>query len=113
VTAHIVVLSGRPTELERIRVDAGSVYDIVPVERPILEGLRVGFHFPSRRRQTLDQLAMFDAAGVRPSRLWALGERLSGADCRITIDVVIPAVLSGGDIVPLHCTVTNRGARCS
>ena len=111
VTAHIVVLERSTwTELERIRVDAGSVYDIVPVDRATLEGLRVGFHFPSRRRRTLDQLAMFEAAGVRPSRLWAVGERLSSQDCRITIDVAIPPVLPGGDIVPLHCTVTNRGS---
>jgi hypothetical protein len=110
VTAHIVVLERSTwTELERIPVEAGSVYDIVPVDLAILDGLRVGFHVPSRRRQTLEQLAMFEAAGVRPTRLWALGERLSGEDCRITIEVVIPPVLSGGDIVPLHCTVTNRG----
>ena len=111
VTAHIVVLARSTwTELERIRVDAGSIYDIVPVDRTTLEGLRVGFHFPGRRRRTLDQLAMFEAAGVRPSRLWAVGERLSSQDCRITIDVAIPPVLPGGDIVPLHCTVTNRGS---
>jgi hypothetical protein len=111
VTAHIVVLERSTwTELERIRVDAGSIYDIVPVDQITLEALRVGFHSPGRRRRALDQLAMFEAAGVTPSRLWAVGERLSSEDCRITIGVAVPPVLPGGDIVPLHCTVTNRGS---
>jgi acetolactate synthase I/II/III large subunit len=110
VPADIVVLD-RATwaELERIPMDAGSIYDIVSVDKATLDALQIGFRFCSRRRQALDQLAMFEAVGVMPSRLWAVGERLDPEGCRIAIDAVVPATFPADDVVAVRCRVTNRG----
>jgi hypothetical protein len=109
-SAHIVVLDrGTWTELERIAMEAGSIYDIVAVDQTTLEALQTGFRFCCRRHQAFDQLAMFEAVGVTPSRLWAIGERLSREGCRIAIDAVVPCTPAAGDVIAVACTVTNRG----
>ena len=110
VAAHIVVLDRTTwTERQRIPMEGGSVYDIVAVDRATMEALRIGFRFSCRRRQALDQLAMFEAVGQVPARLWAVGERLEREGCSIAIDADIPATMTVDDVAGVRCTITNRG----
>lgn len=110
IPAHIVVLD-RVTwaELERIPMEAGSIYDIVSVDQTTLDALQAGFRFHGRRRQTFDQLAMFEAAGVTPSRLWAVGERLEREGCRLEIAAAVPSTITADEAVAVPCRITNRG----
>jgi hypothetical protein len=110
VSAHIAVLD-RATwkEVDRIPTQGGSIYDIVSVDEATWNALQIGFGFCCGRRQALDQLAMFEAVGVRPSRLWAVGERLDQDGCRIAIEATIPSTFTAEAVVWVCCTVTNRG----
>ncbi|MEA2718963.1 MAG: acetolactate synthase large subunit [Candidatus Eremiobacteraeota bacterium] len=110
IAANIVVLDRRTwNELERIPMGAGSVYDIVSVDEATWGALQIGFGFACRRRDALNQLAMFEEVGVTPVRLWAVGARLEREGCRITIDAAVPAAWTVDDGVSVPCTVTNHG----
>ncbi len=108
--ASIAVLDRRTwEEVERLPMPHGNPYDLVAVDEAMTRGLRAGFGFPSRRTRNLDQLAMFDAVGARPTRLWAVGDPLHPQDCRIAIAATLPQVMGAGEAVMVRCRVSNPG----
>ncbi|MDB5041566.1 MAG: hypothetical protein JWN27_2292 [Candidatus Eremiobacteraeota bacterium] len=108
-TSAIAVLDRATwTELGRIPLEGGNPYDLVPIDDATADALRLGFGFSSRRRRNLDQLAMFDAVGVQPSRLWAIGDALGSRDRRVSIAASIPARVTGRTAMRVRCRVTSR-----
>ena len=49
------------------------------------------------------------AAGIEPTRLWAVSERLSEPQCRIRIKARIPKRLVAAKLTLIDCEVTNVG----
>jgi hypothetical protein len=108
-TSAIAVLDRATwTELGRIPFHGGNPYDLVPLDDATADALRLGFGFSSRRRRNLDQLAMFDAVGVQPSRLWAIGDALGSRDRRVSIAASIPARITSRTAMRVRCRVTSR-----
>ncbi len=108
-TASIAVLDRASwAEIERIPMPGGNPYDIVAVDAATAAALRIGFGFCSRRRRNLDQLAMFEAVGVTPSRLWAIGDPLTPQGCRVRIEAAVPPAMAAGDAVGVPCRVTSH-----
>ena len=97
-------------EVERIPLPCDSIYDVLEIDESLLDGLRVGFRFGSRRERYLGQLAMFEQVGVSPRRVWGFGDRLERDECRVRLDAVLPQRLALGQVVSLEVTVQNLGA---
>jgi acetolactate synthase I/II/III large subunit len=109
-TATVAVVSRDTWEvLGRLELPAREIYDIVLVDRDLIEGIRCGFRTNTQRVNERDQLALFDAVGVQPTRLWASGDPLRPEECRVTIDATTPVTMEPGKIVEIQCVVTNGG----
>jgi hypothetical protein len=90
-------------------VEWPEIYDLVIVPREILAGVANGFRTNPTRVRERDQLALFDAAGVQPQRLWAVGEPIPRASLRATLDAAVPATMKPREIVGVPCRVSNDG----
>jgi len=96
-------------EVGRFRAPVGSIYSVVAVEDEIFAGIENGFRFGSHRERFFGQLAMFEAVGIEPTRLWAIAEPLDSRDCRIEIEATLPTALSAKQIARVECSIRNLG----
>jgi hypothetical protein len=97
------------SEVDRIAMPCGGMYDLLEVDETMLEGLRAGFRVGSNRERAFGQLAMFEEVGVAPVRIWGVGEPLLPEMCRINIRADLPATIALGDVARVICTVENVG----
>jgi acetolactate synthase-1/2/3 large subunit len=95
--------------VDRIALPCQEVFDVIEVPRALVQGLRQGFRTNPLRTAEQDQHALFNAVGVRPARLWAVGEPLPAAACRVRIEAAVPGELKPGTIHECECLIENIG----
>jgi len=93
----------------RFSVPFREVSDIAVVPRALANGVKTGFRTNPLRVSETDQLQLFRDAGIEPTRLWAVSERLSEPQCRIRIKARIPKRLVAAKLTLIDCEVTNVG----
>ena len=95
-----------------VNLPAREVYALALVPAALVEGARQGFGANQTRVHEQGQLQMFDRLGVRPRRLWAVGDPLSDDECQATITLDGPVVddVEAGSLLTLDCLVRNTGA---
>jgi hypothetical protein len=86
-----------------------EIYDLAIVPREILAGVANGFRTNPSRVRERDQLALFDAAGVQPLRVWATGHPIPAASMRTTFVATPPAAMKPRAIVEVPYRVSNDG----
>ena len=86
-----------------------EIYDLAIVPREILTGVANGFRTNPNRVRERDQLAMFDAAGVQPRRVWATGQPIPAASMHVTFAAMPPASMKPQAIVEVPYRVRNDG----
>jgi uncharacterized protein DUF4915 len=95
--------------IDRIGVPAREIYDLLVVPRSLADGVATGFRANSYRSRTSTQLALFQQAGVEPTRLWAIADPLPVQDRRVRIEARIPEHLPENAIVDLDLLLENLG----
>jgi acetolactate synthase-1/2/3 large subunit len=95
--------------VERIPLPCQDIFDVLPVSAALIPGIRRGFRTNPLRTAELDQHALFRAVGVQPARLWATGEPLPPAACRVTLDVTLPEQVISETLYEIDCVVANEG----
>jgi len=93
----------------RVRVPADEIYDLVWAPTSLVEGLRRGFRQNPARVSEMNQLQLFDEVGVRPTRLWATGDRLPDEALRVRIEAEVPRTMRPAILVTVRCTIENVG----
>jgi hypothetical protein len=107
--ATVAVLDRATWEVvDRLALPCREVFDLELVESA-LEGIRRGFRTNSLRTAEQDQHALFAAAGVRPARLWAVGEPLPPSARLARIEASVPQELPASTIHECDCTLENTG----
>jgi len=101
--------------IDKLNLKIGSVLDlpisieaIAVVSRRLAHGLEIGGRTNRTRVIQEDQIAMFESAHVRPSRLWA-STILPRGLLRARIDLVAPPNMAAGSrsFVPIHLMNTG------
>jgi acetolactate synthase-1/2/3 large subunit len=95
--------------VDEYEVEAAEIYDLVLVPEPLVAGAQIGFRTNATRVEQENQLAMFASVGVRPERLWAVGEPLPHASLKATLEAVLPATAQAAEVRVIPCRVTNHG----
>lgn len=109
--ASVAVVSRKTREVvERFDLPCQEVYDLVVVPTPLLEGVRRGFRTNPLRVAERDQLALFDAVGVQPARIWAISDPLRRQDCRIKVEAELPTEMEADSVYEIDLEVENLGA---
>ncbi|MFC4117852.1 DUF4915 domain-containing protein [Nonomuraea zeae] len=95
-----------------VRLPAREVYALALVPSPLAEGARRGFTANHTRVHEQGQRQLFDRLGRRPSRLWAIGDRLAEEECRAEITLAGQAEerAETGSLLTVDCRVGNTGA---
>ncbi len=93
----------------RFPVPFREVSDIVIVPRSLAHAAKTGFRTNPLRVSETDQLQMFREVGIEPTRLWAVGERLTASQCNIRVQADIPPHFVAGKLTLVDCTITNVG----
>ncbi len=96
--------------VERIEVPGKQIYDLVIVPRSLADSLSIGFRTNRARMAATSQIELFEAAGVKPARLWAISEPLPPADVRARIEATIPSQLPAKREIDLDVVLENRGS---
>lgn len=110
-SASVAIVDRRSwSVLGRFSVPSGEISDLAIVPASLVEGLRRGFRTNPRRVLEQDQYAMFQQAGVAPARIWATGDPLEAADCRVRIEAALPSRMDAGATIECDCTVANQGS---
>jgi acetolactate synthase I/II/III large subunit len=110
-TAAIVVLARDSWEVcDRVPLPPREISDLALVPRSLLEGIRRGFRTSRPRVAESDQHALFAAAGVEPTRLWATGDPLPREACRVRVEATLPDALEPGQRVEIRCEIENLGS---
>ncbi len=86
-----------------------EVSDIAVVPRSWAHAAKTGFRTNPLRVSETDQLQMFRDVGIEPTRLWAVGDRLTPSECGIRVQADIPLRFVAGKLTLVDCTVTNVG----
>jgi hypothetical protein len=94
---------------DRIPLPCEEIYDVVVAPEALVEGVRRGFRTNPVRTAERDQLALFDEVGVRPARIWATGDALEPAACRVGLTAAIPEELEVNSWHELDCRIDNLG----
>jgi acetolactate synthase I/II/III large subunit len=95
--------------VDRVALPCQEVFDVIEVPHTLAQGVRQGFRTNPLRTAEQDQHALFNAVGVRPARLWAVGEPLPAAACRVRIEATVPGELGPGTIHECECLIENIG----
>ena len=95
--------------IDRVRLPCQEVYDVIRVPAQLADGVRRGFRTNPLRTAEQDQHSLFAAVGVRPARLWAVGEPLSASACRVRIQASAPQELEADSVHEWECLVSNVG----
>ncbi|GAA2687624.1 MULTISPECIES: thiamine pyrophosphate-dependent enzyme [Actinosynnema] len=111
-TAAVAVVDRRRWELVGVvNLPAREVYALVLAPNALVEGARAGFGANRTRVHEQGQWQMFDQVGVRPRRLWALGDPLTDEERQVGITVDEPALaqVEAGSLIAVDCAVRNTG----
>jgi acetolactate synthase-1/2/3 large subunit len=95
--------------VDRVALPCQEVFDVIEVPLTLAQGVRQGFRTNPLRTTEQDQHALFNAVGVRPTRLWAVGEPLPAGACRVRIEATVPGELEPGTIHECECLIENIG----
>jgi hypothetical protein len=95
--------------VDRLPLPSEEVFDVIEVPASLARSVRTGFRTNPLRAAEQDQHSLFREAGVRPPRLWAVGEPLPASSCRIRISAALPERLAAGTIHDCECVITNAG----
>ncbi|MGZ3147792.1 DUF4915 domain-containing protein [Lentzea chajnantorensis] len=95
-----------------VNLPAREVYALALAPAALVEGARQGFGANQTRVHEQGQWQMFDRLGVRPRRLWAVGDPLAEDECHASITLDGPVVddAEAGGLLTLDCLVRNTGA---
>jgi acetolactate synthase-1/2/3 large subunit len=108
--ASIAVIDRRTwSVVDRLALPCEEVFDVVLAPAALARGVRQGFRTNPLRAAEQDQHSLFQEAGVRPARLWAVGEPLPASACRIRISATLPEWLAAGTIHECECVIANAG----
>jgi acetolactate synthase I/II/III large subunit len=109
--ARVAVIDRRTwSVVDRLPLACQEVFDVIQVPAALAGGVRQGFRTNPLRVGEQDQHALFRELGVRPARLWAVGEPLPVEACRVEIAAKLPDTLPRGTIQRAECRVTNKGS---
>ena len=86
-----------------------EVSDIAIAPHSLAHAAKTGFRTNPLRVSETDQLQMFRDVGIEPTRLWAVGDRLTRSECAIRVQADIPLRFVAGKLTLVDCTVTNVG----
>ncbi len=94
-----------------VDLPAREVYALAIAPVALVDGARLAFGANATRAHEQGQRAMFERLGVRPRRLWAIGDPLSDAECRAVVALARPVEdgVEAGSLLTLECTVRNVG----
>jgi acetolactate synthase I/II/III large subunit len=108
--ASVAVIDRRTLSVvDRLPLPCEEVFDVVQVPEALVHGVRRGFRTNPLRTAEQDQHALFNEMGVRPTRLWAVGEPLAPSACRIRIEATVPKELAPETVRECRCLVANDG----
>jgi acetolactate synthase I/II/III large subunit len=82
---------------------------VIRVPEPLAKSVRRGFRTNPLRTAEQHQHQLFNEVGVRPARLWAVGEPLPPATCRIRIQAEVAAELKADTLQESTCSLENHG----
>ena len=95
--------------VDRIPLPCAEVFDVIEVPASLARAVRTGFRTNPLRAAEQDQHSLFRKAGVRPARLWAVGEPLPASACRIHINATLPERLDARTTHDCDCMISNLG----
>lgn len=78
--------------VQRAELPCREVYDLALVPPELVDGLRRGFRTNSSRVLETNQLALFEAAGVAPARIWATADPLPPEACHVRVSADLPRI---------------------
>jgi acetolactate synthase-1/2/3 large subunit len=108
--ARVAVIDRRTwSVIDRLALPCQEVFDVIQVPAALAHGVRQGFRTNPLRAAEQDQHALFREIGVRPARLWAVGERLPASACRVRIAANVPETLEAGTVHECECMIANAG----
>jgi acetolactate synthase I/II/III large subunit len=108
--ASVAVIDRRTwSVVDRLPLPCQEVFDVIQVPAALARGVRQGFRTNPLRTAEQDQHALFQEIGVRPARLWAVGEPLPASACRVRITAKVPEQLEAGTVHECECVVANVG----
>jgi acetolactate synthase I/II/III large subunit len=108
--ARVAVVDRRTwSVVDRLPLPCQEVFDVIRVPAALARGVRQGFRTNPLRAAEQDQHALFRELGVRPARLWAVGDPLSASACRVRVTANVPEKLEPGTVHEFECVVENVG----
>jgi acetolactate synthase-1/2/3 large subunit len=111
-TAAVAVVDrARWQTIGLMKLPAREVYALALAPVELVEGARQGFGANHTRTHEQEQRHLFDQLGVRPRRLWAIGDPLSSEECRavLTVDQPMAKTVAAGSLLTVTCAVRNAG----
>jgi len=108
--ASLVLIDRRTWHVvDRVPLPCQEVFDVIRVPKAFAEAVRRGFRTNPLRTAEQDQHHLFNEAGVRPARLWAVGEPVPPAACRVRIGAEVADELEPDTLQESACSVANHG----
>ncbi|WBB78675.1 thiamine pyrophosphate-binding protein [Micromonospora sp. WMMD882] len=94
-----------------IELPAREIYSLAIVPQELADGARHGFQANHTRTHEQGQRQLFDQLGKQPRQLWAVGDRLSEEECRVTITPEEPIYeeIEANSLLTVACRVQNVG----
>jgi acetolactate synthase-1/2/3 large subunit len=94
-----------------VRLPAREIYALALASEELVGGARRGFGANQTRVHEQDQRHLFDQIGVRPRRLWSIGDPLTDEECRavVTVDETTDTTAETGSLLTVSCQVRNTG----
>ncbi|MFI6292812.1 DUF4915 domain-containing protein [Nonomuraea sp. NPDC050790] len=111
-TAAVAVVDRKDWSLTGVvDLPAREVYALALVPAPLADGARTGFGSNHTRAHEQDQRRQFERLGRRPSRLWAIGDRLPADACRAEVSAAEQesGQAEAGSLLTVECRVRNTG----
>src|SRR5439155_16614451 len=108
--ARVAVIDrGTWSVVKRLPLPCQEVFDVIRVPSALARGVRQEFRTNPLRAAEQDQHALFRELGVRPARLWGVGDPLPASACRVRITANVPETLEAGTIQECECVIANAG----
>jgi acetolactate synthase-1/2/3 large subunit len=95
-----------------VELPGREVYALALVPTALVAGARRGFEANHTRSHEQGQRQLFDRLGMRPRKLWAVGDPLSEQDRRATITLDGPPIdeVAAGSLATVRCLIRNTGS---
>lgn len=111
-TATVAIVDRSAWELvATVDLPAREIYALALVPEPVVAGAHRGFTANSTREHEQSQRLMFDQLGIRPRRLWAVGDPLSPDEQSVVIEAARPETgdVETGALIAVDCQIRNTG----